>query len=94
MVVTSPYHGTCHLIFRYTERLFLYHWEKTIVQLLYGNSLILTKQILLSKRTQDAVVCLENETLQCFEGHEVMVKPNKKLRQRIEDDFMGITYDN
>lgn len=46
------------------------------------------------KVLQDAVICLENETLMCFEGHEIMLEVSKKLRQRIEDEFMGFTCSN
>nr|XP_049699481.1 uncharacterized protein LOC126055228 [Helicoverpa armigera] len=46
------------------------------------------------KVLQDAVLRLENETLLCFEGHEIMVELGKKLRQRIEDEFVGFTCSN
>lgn len=43
------------------------------------------------KVLHDAVLSLENETLLCFEGYHVMVRLTNKLKQRIDDEFLGFT---
>lgn len=46
------------------------------------------------KVLQDAVLSLENEALLCFEGYDIIVRLTNKLKQRIDDEFLGFTCGN